>query len=87
MRRIKYVVLPGYIRSDSDGQEHFIGERQLMDLYRVDPRECIVHRYDDPAPIPDDLIPLMPRFKYETYRKIAAKLAAGAAGEREGEFG
>lgn len=45
MNRVKYVVHGGYVTSRSDGDEHFIGFRQLCDLYGINPAECI---YDDP---------------------------------------
>lgn len=38
---LKYLVIPGTVRSRMDGDEHYIGSRQLMDLYQVDPRECV----------------------------------------------
>ena len=31
----KYVLCPGYVRSQFDGDEHYINERQLADLYGV----------------------------------------------------
>jgi hypothetical protein len=38
---VKYVIHPGMVRSMNDGQYHYIGFRQLVDLYCVDPRWCI----------------------------------------------
>lgn len=37
----RYVVHPGWIRSRYDGDLHFIGYWQLVQLHRVDPTECI----------------------------------------------
>lgn len=37
----KYVLCPGYIRSKYDGEDHFISSRALINLYRVNPQECI----------------------------------------------
>jgi hypothetical protein len=37
----KYALLPGPIRSITDGQRHFIGARQLAQLYGVKMSECI----------------------------------------------
>lgn len=42
MSEIKYVLHPGYIRSKSDGDLHFIGVSQLLRLYDVKRSECIV---------------------------------------------
>lgn len=36
-----YLVKPGYIRSRSDGDEHYISFHQLCDLYGVSPAECL----------------------------------------------
>lgn len=38
----KYLVIPGYVASKSDGDHHYIGARRLMELYKVDPRECVI---------------------------------------------
>ena len=43
----KYLVYPGYVRSRSDGDIHFITAQMLMRLYGVRPDECIVVRPDD----------------------------------------
>lgn len=43
----KYVICPGYVTSQTDGQSHYIGAKQLMQLYKVDPRDCHVY---EPAP-------------------------------------
>lgn len=60
---IKYVVLPGDVQSKNDGQIHYIGAGQLMRLYNVDPRECVVHRFGDHwFPEYDKLIQLSPRY-------------------------
>lgn len=42
----KYAICPGYVFS-SDGDRHFIGAGQLMDLYRVSPRECVIVHNDE----------------------------------------
>lgn len=42
---VKYAVYPGYTTS-RDGDVHYIDARQLMRLYRVDPKECVVVDYD-----------------------------------------
>lgn len=40
--RKKYLVIPGYIISQNDGQRHFIGASQLISLYKVNPEECVI---------------------------------------------
>lgn len=45
---IKYFVHPGYVKSKSDGDEHYITAEQLIRLYRVNPAECkIILSSDD----------------------------------------
>lgn len=39
---IEYVVSPGDVWSREDGQRHHIGYSQLIHLYHVDPRVCII---------------------------------------------
>lgn len=36
----KYIVIPGEVRSQNDGDIHFISAQQLIHLYGVDPKEC-----------------------------------------------
>ena len=40
--KIKYGIHPGYIRSRIDGDIHWISATKLMQLYEVNPDECIV---------------------------------------------
>lgn len=42
--RQKYAIHPGWVISIRDGDRHWVGERQLMGLYNLKPRECIVVR-------------------------------------------
>ena len=42
----KYVVVPGFLRSKSDGQRHDISAQSLMHLYKVDRDECLI-KYND----------------------------------------
>jgi len=44
---IRYVVIPGYITSQHDKQRHYIGPMTLIQLYGVNPRECLIY---NPAP-------------------------------------
>lgn len=41
----KFVVYPGYVISKVDEQEHFISAGRLIQLYRVNPAECIIVEY------------------------------------------
>jgi hypothetical protein len=43
MKRVYYVVCPGWIESKNDGQRHFIGAMQLMNLYGLNTRRHDVH--------------------------------------------
>jgi len=38
---IKYILHPGHVFSIYDGDLHFIGPRELADLYGVNPEECL----------------------------------------------
>jgi len=60
----KYLLLPGYVTSKTDGEEHYIPASQLIRLYGVSGRECVVWYEDRSGPIPsiyDHLIPLRPK--------------------------
>lgn len=45
--KIKYVVVPGEVTSKKDGQRHFVRAGQLMQLYGVNPKECVVISEDE----------------------------------------
>ena len=36
----RYIIHPGFISSKSDGDVHYVGYKQLVTLYKVDPRDC-----------------------------------------------
>lgn len=38
----RWVVIPGAVVSQEDGETHFIGAQQLMNLYGVPRKECVV---------------------------------------------
>lgn len=40
-QQMRYVIHPGWVKSQSDGDTHFIGFGQLCRLYHVDYRTCI----------------------------------------------
>ena len=58
----KYLVKAGWMTSKTDGDRHFISAKKLMDLYRVNPRECVI--FSDKFKYLDDvdLIVLTPRY-------------------------
>lgn len=39
---VKYLVWPGRVRSKVDGDGHYLTAMQLISLYRVRPRDCII---------------------------------------------
>jgi hypothetical protein len=45
--KAKYVICPGFVRSSSDGQEHYVGPMELIRLYGVSYLECEIY---EPAP-------------------------------------
>ncbi len=40
----RYLVCPGWVMSRTDGDRHWIGASQLMQLYGVSPAECVIAR-------------------------------------------
>lgn len=40
---LKYIIYPGYVRSENDKEPHFISASQLIQLYNVNPNECMLH--------------------------------------------
>jgi hypothetical protein len=58
---IKYRVHPGYVWSRNDGQRHWVNAKRLMELHRVDPRECIVVYPNTPSTYDKNLIALAPQ--------------------------
>ena len=61
----KYVVYPGIVFSRSDGDKHYISTHRVMELYGVNPQECVLIT-DDRSDIElglnlSHLIPLYPR--------------------------
>jgi len=39
---IKYAVYSGWVRSKNDNDSQYIGSHMLMDLYHVNPKECVI---------------------------------------------
>lgn len=77
----KFMVCPGHIKSKNDGDWHYIGAFQLMRLYGVNPKDCVVAERDHPgrswASVPranaTNLIRLAPRYNgdYREYLEQA----------------
>ena len=66
----KYLVLPGEIKSISDGQRHYVTAGELMRLYRVPRSECVVLDEREQPRMERHyrhLIALFPRYHYEDY--------------------
>lgn len=63
----KYVIFPGPVISQTDGDRHFITAPQLIRLYSVDPKSCrVVCRQSQAMPHGCDMYPneiaLRPRY-------------------------
>lgn len=71
----KYIVHSGEIESKEDGQYKFITCGQLMELYEVNPDECILDsgtfRYRGPD---EGFIHLYPQFNKEDYDLTKLKI-------------
>ena len=46
LKKIRYVLLAGTVRSKYDGDFHRVSARQLLRLYNLDPKECILLESD-----------------------------------------
>src|SRR5262245_15722099 len=76
MRKMKrYVVHPGKIQSKTDGDTHWIGFRQLIELYNVDRAECINAEATRKHNWPTDAIHLRPNYDGD-YRLPEIKLSS-----------
>ncbi len=60
---IKYLLCPGYVRSKTDGDAHYITAHKLAELYGVSLQECEI-KSDSGFGITylDNLIPLYPSY-------------------------
>lgn len=43
-REPAYVVKPGHVISQADGQSHFVSYTKLISLYGVDPKLCVMYK-------------------------------------------
>ncbi len=46
---VKYLICPGIVKSQYDGEHHYITAGQLMSLYKVNPKECKIIDSPDAA--------------------------------------
>ncbi len=84
MSTIKYLVFPDWVRSRNDGQRHFINAEQLMELYHVNPSECVVLGSESMGMDLSDvakLTQLRPRYD-GNYDQPAARAALGGGEAR-----
>ena len=42
MTRARYLIVPGYVTSEHDGQRHYVGAGDLVALYKVALADCII---------------------------------------------
>ena len=74
----KYILHPGKIISESDGQEHEISAVQLVEIYGVSLNDCIVVDYRRPESFmgldPSKWIHLYPQYHYNDYLTIKKTL-------------
>jgi hypothetical protein len=60
---VKYALCPGYVRSKTDGDLHYISAPRLAQLYGVQMSECIVYTPErERTERMDDLVFLQPRY-------------------------
>ena len=58
----RFLVCPGYVHSRNDGDRHWISADRLIDLYGVDPRECVIANRGLTWADEKSLIRLTPRY-------------------------
>ncbi len=59
----KYAIHSGYVISKNDGQEHFVGARKLVSLYKLRPDEyCVWDVNNIHGRVWEDYIHLYPRY-------------------------
>ena len=56
----RFAIHPGTIRSQSDGQDHYISGGRLIELYGLDFRECVIVTWHPLEIIDPELLPLFP---------------------------
>ena len=73
--RKKYLVIGDYIKSKNDNDRHYISSRELVRLYGVNPKECILHDINDLPVDVAGLFILFPRYDgdYKEYLETLTK--------------
>lgn len=56
----RFAIYPGEVRSQNDGQRHYISGGRLIELYRLNPAECFIVRSASGEIINPELLPLYP---------------------------
>lgn len=64
----KYIVKPGHITSVNDGDRHYISAHKLIELYRVDAKECVVTGGDRLRNLHGKFLILEPRHESSDYK-------------------
>jgi hypothetical protein len=65
MNKKKYLLMPGYITSETDGDTHYISPLKLSKLYQIDIHDCIIYdpRFANSNKVLyDNLIQLTPQY-------------------------
>ncbi len=58
----KYLICPGYIKSKTDNDYHYINGTTLINLYKVNPNECLIYHLGAHYGCDlSQLVPLYPR--------------------------
>lgn len=73
----RFVICPGEVTSQTDGDRHFIGGGQLIRLYKVNPQECIFDSEKERYGYGHDwsqYIFLMPRYRGDYEEHLQFKL-------------
>lgn len=55
LQNVKYGVHGGYVISRHDGQSHYVYPQEVMSLYGVEPKDCLMIRDDAGISLYDEL--------------------------------
>jgi len=72
----KYLVCADSVMSKTDGDIHHISANQLMGLYNVSPKDCLVWDGSPLQSYPDHLLVLRPRYRGDYDPTLAPTLAS-----------
>lgn len=73
---MKYVLMPGWVMSATDGDRHFVGFAALCRAYRLNPYECYDGSRPDAVGRSKGLIELGPRHRDDYEQHLKSVLAA-----------